>query len=192
MKSLILWRLIALSTAAQARADEDVSIRGNFPQLLARGETDVADGATVLRWPDQSRPADRAACGMKRVFEFAGADYVDMNDLSGVSNRPARRLAPRGTGQGVLDARARTMCFCFRAAPRRPLRLRRAGPLGRRAQASAGCDAIGVSRSQRRRHAATATNAPFSSKPSVTKRAGREAGTSFGRRPRATSCASSR
>lgn len=65
-----------------ALADENVSIRGNFPQLLARGETtpQMANRIAVLLINLDRMIAP--PCGMKRVFEFAGADHVDAEDLS--------------------------------------------------------------------------------------------------------------
>ena len=83
MTRLFLILAAALCAAAIALAkDEDVSIRGNFPQILARGETtaEMAQRIAVL-----IANLDRLIappCGMKRVFEFAGADHYDMNDLT--------------------------------------------------------------------------------------------------------------
>lgn len=90
---LLLSAALALSWAAHAQ-DEDITIRGNFPQVLARGETtaQMANRIAVL-----IAPLDRMIappCGMKRIFEFAGADYVDVNDVS-------RRLDPRGQAGGA-------------------------------------------------------------------------------------------
>ncbi|MEQ1752724.1 MAG: hypothetical protein ABL973_01170 [Micropepsaceae bacterium] len=72
-----------------AFAEENVSIRGNFPQLLARGETtpQMANRIAVLLINLDRLIAP--PCGMKRTFEFAGADYVDADDLS-VRVDPAR------------------------------------------------------------------------------------------------------
>jgi len=76
--------LVSLVLAAgAARADEEnVSIRGNFPQLLARGETtpQMANRIAVLLINLDRMIAP--PCGMKRVFEFSGADHVDESDLS--------------------------------------------------------------------------------------------------------------
>ena len=83
MIRLILLLAFALCAAAPARAaDEDVVIRGNFPQLLARGETtpQMAQRIAVLIAGLDRRIAP--PCGMKRIFEFAGADHVDVNDIS--------------------------------------------------------------------------------------------------------------
>ncbi|MEQ1864915.1 MAG: hypothetical protein ABL996_09710 [Micropepsaceae bacterium] len=83
MKRLIILVAMALWAAGLARAaDEDIVIRGNFPQMLARGETttQMAQRIAVLIGGLDQRIAP--PCGMKRIFEFAGADYVDMNDIS--------------------------------------------------------------------------------------------------------------
>lgn len=78
----LLTALLFLAGSAAAWAEEDVSIRGNFPQLLARGETtpQMANriAVTLINLDRLIAPP----CGMKRVFEFAGADYVDADDLS--------------------------------------------------------------------------------------------------------------
>lgn len=85
MKRLILVLICfgCLAGAAQAQPKgEDVTIRGNFPQLLARGETVVQ---MANRMAVKLSSLDRLIappCGMKRIFEFMGADYVDINDAS--------------------------------------------------------------------------------------------------------------
>jgi hypothetical protein len=83
MIRFILAAAAALSLAAAARAaEEDVSIRGNFPQVLARGETVVqmANRIAVLLINLDRKIAP--PCGMKRIFEFAGADHYDATDLT--------------------------------------------------------------------------------------------------------------
>lgn len=89
-----LCAALCLAGAAHAQRNEDVTIRGNFPQLLARGETtpEMANRIAVL-----IAPLDRLIappCGMKRYFDFAGADYVDVSDVS-------HRLDPRAQANGV-------------------------------------------------------------------------------------------
>jgi len=91
---LLLAAIVCATGAALAAQDEDISIRGNFPQLLARGETTVqmANRIAIL-----VAPLDRMIappCGMKRYLDFGGADYVDLNDVS-------RRIDPRTGAQGV-------------------------------------------------------------------------------------------
>jgi hypothetical protein len=82
-------------------ADENVSIRGNFPQQLARGETtpQMANRIAVLLINLDRMVAP--PCGMKRIFEFAGADHVNADDLS-VRTDPAQpgiwRLVVIGNG----------------------------------------------------------------------------------------------
>ncbi|MDZ4866660.1 MAG: hypothetical protein SGI91_05010 [Alphaproteobacteria bacterium] len=80
---LVLFSLVCLAGVAQAQPkEEDVTIRGNFPQLLARGETVVE---MANRMAVKLVSLDRLIappCGMPRIFQFAGADYVDINDAS--------------------------------------------------------------------------------------------------------------
>lgn len=75
---LVVWA----ACAGVAAAEEDVSIRGNFPQMLARGETtpQMANriAVTLINLDRLIAPP----CGMKRVFTFSGADHVDADDLS--------------------------------------------------------------------------------------------------------------
>lgn len=91
-----------VSVGPQALADEEnVSIRGNFPQMLARGETTVQMANRIAAVLINLDRLIAPPCGMKRVFEFAGADYVDADDLS-VRVDPAKpgvwRFAIRGRG----------------------------------------------------------------------------------------------
>jgi hypothetical protein len=101
MTRTILAALAALCLATAAQAEEDVSIRGNFPQILARGETVVqmANRIAVLLINLDRKIAP--PCGMKRIFEFAGADHYDANDLSkrtDPSQRGVWRIAVTGSG----------------------------------------------------------------------------------------------
>lgn len=83
MKRLIFSAVLAFWAAgAVTAADEDIVIRGNFPQMLARGETTTQMAlriAVIIGGLDQRIAPP---CGMKRSFEFAGADHVDVNDIS--------------------------------------------------------------------------------------------------------------
>lgn len=102
MKRFIVLLAVALCAAAGARAaEEDVSIRGNFPQLLARGETTVqmANRVAVLIANLDRKIAP--PCGMKRIFEFAGADHVDINDVS----RRVETGQPGGVWRFVIIAK---------------------------------------------------------------------------------------
>jgi hypothetical protein len=91
MKRLLVALTALLCLAAAARAEEEVIIRGQFPQILARGETAVQMAnriaATMINLDRLIAPP----CGMKRIFEFAGADYYDANDLT-------RRIEPSRKG----------------------------------------------------------------------------------------------
>ena len=115
--------VLCLATAARAQ-EEDVSIRGNFPQVLARGETvvEMANRITVLLINLDRKIAP--PCGMKRIFEFAGADHFDANDLS-------RRIDPgqRGvwrlvvTGNGCWSPRMHNVFLFPRVGAPAQLRL---------------------------------------------------------------------
>jgi hypothetical protein len=94
MKRLVfaLISLVCLTSAVQAQPkNEDVTIRGNFPQLLARGETVVQMANRIAAKLINFDRLIAPPCGMPRVFEFAGADYVDINDAS-------RRVDPSKPG----------------------------------------------------------------------------------------------
>jgi hypothetical protein len=83
MTRLILACAAFLCLAVSARAqEEDVSVRGQFPQMLAQGETvsEMANRIAVLLINLDRLIAP--PCGMKRIFEFAGAEHVDVNDMS--------------------------------------------------------------------------------------------------------------
>lgn len=101
MTRALLTALLLMFLAAPSRADEDVIIRGQFPQILARGETAVQMAnrmaVTLINLDRLIAPP----CGMKRIFEFAGADYYDENDLSkriDPSRRGVWRIAVMGKG----------------------------------------------------------------------------------------------
>jgi hypothetical protein len=121
---LVLGALLGLGGLARA-ADEDISIRGNFPQLLARGETTVqmANRIAILIAPLDQRIAP--PCGMKRIFEFSGADYVDLNDVS----RRAETGRPSGVwrflivGKGCWSPRRHNVFVFDRGAKPAELRL---------------------------------------------------------------------
>jgi hypothetical protein len=94
MKRLILAAIsfACLATAGHAQGkEEDVSIRGNFPQLLARGETVVQMANRIAVLLINLDRSIAPPCGMKRIFQFAGADHVDVNDVS-------RRVDPAQPG----------------------------------------------------------------------------------------------
>ena len=116
---------IAFWAASAARAaEENIVIRGNFPQMLARGETttQMAQRIAVLIGGLDQRIAP--PCGMKRIFEFAGADHVDVNDIS-------RRVDPGQpgvwrivvTGKGCWTARTHNVFLFSRGASPASLRL---------------------------------------------------------------------
>ncbi len=101
MTRILLALAFFVCLAAPSRAEEEVIIRGQFPQILARGETVVQMAnrmaATLINLDRLIAPP----CGMKRIFEFAGADYYDENDLSKriePSRRGVWRIAVIGKG----------------------------------------------------------------------------------------------
>lgn len=87
IRALLIFASLLLGPLAQA--EEDVSIRGNFPQLLARGETTPQMANRIAVALINLDRLIAPPCGMKRIFEFAGADHVDVDDLS-VRVDPAR------------------------------------------------------------------------------------------------------
>ena len=79
---VVVWAVVWLTLGAGvASAEEDVSIRGNFPQLLARGETTPQMANRIAVALINLDRLIAPPCGMKRVFTFSGADYVDEGDL---------------------------------------------------------------------------------------------------------------
>ncbi|MEQ1866841.1 MAG: hypothetical protein HOP13_15650 [Alphaproteobacteria bacterium] len=101
MKRFLLALTAVVFLAPTVRAEEDVIIRGQFPQILARGETVVQMAnrmaVTMINLDRMIAPP----CGMKRIFEFAGADYYDENDLTKKiepSRRGVWRIAVMGKG----------------------------------------------------------------------------------------------
>jgi hypothetical protein len=91
MKRFLVVLTALLCFAATARAEEEVIIRGQFPQILARGETAVQMANRIAAIMINLDRLIAPPCGMKRVFEFAGADYYDENDLT-------RRIEPSRKG----------------------------------------------------------------------------------------------
>jgi hypothetical protein len=124
MKRIFLALTALLSFAAVVRAEEDVIVRGQFPQILARGETVVQMAnrmAVVLINLDRFIAPP---CGMKRVFEFAGADYYDESDLTKriePSRRGVWRIAV--VGKGCWTARAHNVFLYPRVGAPAGLRL---------------------------------------------------------------------
>jgi hypothetical protein len=124
MKRLIVLAALAFWAAGIARAEEEVVIRGNFPQMLARGETTTQMAQRIAQLIGGLDRRIAPPCGMKRIFQFAGADYVDMNDIS-------RRLDPGQpgvwrivvTGKGCWTARTHNVFVFSRGNSPASLRL---------------------------------------------------------------------
>lgn len=101
MRRILIALLSTLSLAAVAHAEEDVVVRGQFPQILARGETVVQMANRMAAVMINLDRLIAPPCGMRRVFEFAGADYYDDADLTRriePSRRGVWRIAVRGKG----------------------------------------------------------------------------------------------
>jgi hypothetical protein len=124
MKRILIAFVSMMSLAAFARAEEDVIVRGQFPQILARGETVVQMANRMAAVMINLDRLIAPPCGMKRVFEFAGADYYDESDLS-------RRIEPsrRGVwriavvGKGCWAPRAHNVFLYSRVGAPAALRL---------------------------------------------------------------------
>jgi hypothetical protein len=101
MTRILLVLTALLSLASAARAEEEVIIRGQFPQILARGETVVQMANRMAVMMINLDRLIAPPCGMKRIFEFAGADYYDENDLTKKiepNRRGVWRIAVMGKG----------------------------------------------------------------------------------------------
>lgn len=101
MKHVLIALTVLLSVASTARAEEDVIIRGQFPQILARGETVVQMANRMAAILINLDRFIAPPCRMKRVFEFAGADYYDESDLTKriePSRKGVWRIAVTGKG----------------------------------------------------------------------------------------------
>lgn len=124
MTRFLLCLVVLLSAVGVARSEEDVSIRGNFPQILARGETVVEMANRIAVLLINLDRSIAPPCGMKRIFQFAGADYYDMNDLS-KRIEPSRRGVWRisVTGKGCWAPRAHNVFLFPRVGVPAALRL---------------------------------------------------------------------
>lgn len=116
--------LLCLAGAAQAQ-EEDVSIRGNFPQLLARGETVVEMSNRIAVLLINLDRLIAPPCGMKRIFEFSGAQHVDLNDMSVrvPEGKPGGVWRLVVTGKGCWTPRTHNVFVFPRGAARAELRL---------------------------------------------------------------------
>lgn len=100
MKRYLFVVIALLTFSAAARAEEEVIVRGQFPQILARGETVVQMANRVAALMVNLDRLIAPPCGMKRIFEFAGADYYDESDLT-------RRIEPSQRGVWRIAVRAK-------------------------------------------------------------------------------------
>ena len=74
----------ALATVATAFAEdaEDVRVRGDIPHMLAQGETSVQLAQRIAQTIGVLDRRIAPPCGMQRIFELAGAEHFDMDDLT--------------------------------------------------------------------------------------------------------------
>ena len=63
-------------------SQEDVRVRGDIPHMLAQGETSVQLAQRIAQTIGVLDRRIAPPCGMQRVFELAGAEHYDMNDLT--------------------------------------------------------------------------------------------------------------
>lgn len=97
--------LVAVATAligpACADDEEDVRVRGDIPHMLAQGETSVQLAQRIAQTVGVLDRRIAPPCGMQRVFEIAGAEHFDVDDLTKRvdPNRPGVwRIAVYGKG----------------------------------------------------------------------------------------------
>ena len=74
----------ALATVATAFAEdaEDVRVRGDIPHMLAQGETSAQLAQRIAQTIGVLDRRIAPPCGMQRIFELAGAEHFDMDDLT--------------------------------------------------------------------------------------------------------------
>ena len=75
---------VAAAMAAVAFADdeEDVRVRGDIPHMLAQGETSAQLAQRIAQTIGVLDRRIAPPCGMQRVFELAGAEHFDVDDLT--------------------------------------------------------------------------------------------------------------
>ena len=72
----------ALIATAFADEPEDVRVRGDIPHMLAQGETSVQLAQRIAQTIGVLDRRIAPPCGMQRVFELAGAEHFDVDDLT--------------------------------------------------------------------------------------------------------------
>ena len=82
LAAAILVVAAALSATAFADDAEDVRVRGDLPHMLAQGETSVQLAQRIARTIGVLDRRIAPPCGMSRIFELAGAEHFDVDDLT--------------------------------------------------------------------------------------------------------------
>ena len=76
----------AIATARAAEqidaAQEDVRVRGSVPHMLAQGETGVQLAQRIAQTIGVLDRRIAPPCGMTRIFEIAGVEHFDVDDLT--------------------------------------------------------------------------------------------------------------
>ncbi|MBI1210821.1 MAG: hypothetical protein GC190_05115 [Alphaproteobacteria bacterium] len=80
--ALTVAALIAATVAAAFADEEDVRVRGDLPHMLAQGETSVQLAQRIAQTIGVLDRRIAPPCGMQRIFEIAGAEHFDMNDMT--------------------------------------------------------------------------------------------------------------
>jgi hypothetical protein len=91
----------ALIATAFADNEEDVRVRGDIPHMLAQGETSIQLAQRIAQTIGVLDRRIAPPCGMQRIFEIAGAEHFDVDDLTKPvdPNRPGVwRIAVYGKG----------------------------------------------------------------------------------------------
>jgi hypothetical protein len=80
----LLAAMVAVAFAAEQIDSnaEDVRVRGDLPHMLAQGETSVQLAQRIARTIGVLDRRIAPPCGMTRIFEIAGAEHFDMDDLT--------------------------------------------------------------------------------------------------------------
>ncbi len=77
----VAFALVMVATTFAEDA-EDVRVRGDIPHMLAQGETSVQLAQRIAQTIGVLDRRIAPPCGMQRVFELAGAEHFEMDDLT--------------------------------------------------------------------------------------------------------------
>lgn len=73
---------MVVAAFADSQSEEDVRVRGDLPHMLAQGETSVQLAQRIAQTIGVLDRRIAPPCGMTRIFEIAGAEHFDMDDLT--------------------------------------------------------------------------------------------------------------